>query len=76
MNISIYPNPVTNTIYFRNNEGNVIIPDEYRIYNAQGHLLLYGLKSPIVQSGRLSTGIYFARIQYAGEQRVIKFMKQ
>lgn len=75
-NISIYPNPVANTINFRSNEGNAIIPDEYRIYNAQGHLLRYGYNSPNVQVGKLSTGIYFIHIQYAGEQRVIKFVKE
>lgn len=75
-NAGIFPNPVTNTIYLKNKEGNTIIPDEYRIYNAQGQLMLYGQRSSVIYTGKLSTGIYFMRIQYAGGQRVIKFVKE
>ena len=75
-NISVFPNPVINTIYFKSREGNTITPEEYRIYDALGNLLLYGYKSSMIYTNKLTTGIYFIRIQYAGEQRVIRFVKE
>ncbi|MFT3751209.1 MAG: M43 family zinc metalloprotease [Agriterribacter sp.] len=73
--ITVYPNPSVNEIYFRDGDGKTIIPDEYRIYDVKGKLLIYGYKLPLVNINKLTPGIYFARIQYAGGQRVIKFVK-
>ncbi|MCC6286992.1 MAG: T9SS type A sorting domain-containing protein [Chitinophagaceae bacterium] len=73
--IIIYPNPSVNEIYFRDSDGKKIIPDEYRVYDVKGKLLIYGAKHAFVNIARLTPGIYFSRIQYAGEQRVIKFVK-
>ncbi|PVD50604.1 zinc metalloprotease [Terrimonas sp.] len=74
--IAIYPNPSVNEIYFRDSQGKTITPDEYRIYDVKGKLLIYGYKHTLVNISKLATGIYFTRIQYAGGQRVIKFVKQ
>jgi len=76
ISLSVYPNPCTNTINFRDGNGGSITPDRYQIFDAKGQLLISGFKRPAVQISRLIQGIYFMRVQYEGKEAVVRFMKQ
>lgn len=74
--LSVYPNPSSNTINFRDGNGSGITPDRYQVFDAKGQLLMSGFKRPVVQINRLMQGIYFIRVQYGGKDAVIRFMKE
>ena len=76
MSLSVYPNPSSNTIHFRDANGSSIAPDRYHVFDAKGQLLMSGFKRPAAQINRLMRGIYFIRVQYEGKEAVIRFIKQ
>lgn len=71
--ISIFPNPVKNVLYFKNNPGNVTI----EIYSVNGSLLKRvepTVSSEVVISD-LADGLYFIRLYGTNRSETIKFVK-
>jgi hypothetical protein len=74
--IVAYPNPAITDISFRNNKGALVAPEVYAVYDIKGKLLMTGYNRSTITINRLTTGIYFIKMQYGGSQRVLRFMKQ
>lgn len=74
--IIAYPNPAITDISFRNNKGALITPEVYAVYDVKGKLLMTGYNRSTITINRLTTGIYFIKMQYGSSQRVLRFMKQ
>lgn len=74
--LSVYPNPSSTNIHFRDASGNDITADYYHIFDSKGLLLMSGSKKQILNISRLIPGIYFIRAQYEGKDTVIRLMKK
>jgi len=74
--ISVYPNPSSDEIKFRNNAGATITPDVYAIYDTKGKLLMSGYNRSTLAINRLTPGIYFVKMQVGTTQKVLRFVKQ
>jgi hypothetical protein len=69
-NYFVYPNPVSNFIYLKNQEK--FISKKYIIFNNQGLVIKYGnLKNGSIYIGDLDNGVYV--LQYENETK--KFIK-
>lgn len=70
-NLTIYPNPANDFIYFENGE----TVFQYNIYTINGSLILTGLTQGGINIASLATGIYHLEIT-GDKPRVTKFIKQ
>ncbi|MBS1749858.1 MAG: T9SS type A sorting domain-containing protein [Bacteroidetes bacterium] len=76
LSLFVYPNPSSNSIHFRNFNGNNIIPEYFNVFDSKGQSLMSGSNKQFINITRLMQGIYFIRIQYEGKDTVIRFMKK
>jgi len=74
--ISVYPNPSSDEIKFRNHTGATVTPDVYALYDTRGKLLMSGYTRSTLAINRLMPGIYFVKVQIGATQKVLRFVKQ
>lgn len=76
MEISIYPNPVHNQIFFKINEvlsGNL----QYSIYNSSSRLITSGrLTGNTIDVANLTSGTYVLQLKHNGQTFIRKFIKR
>ena len=68
----IYPNPVENTLYFKNSKA----LNEFEIYSIQGALIKQGVLNTSIDVSNLQSGLYHIRVKNDEKWESFRFIKK
>ena len=68
----IYPNPVENTLYFKNSKA----LNEFEIYSIQGALIKQGVLNTSIDVSNIQSGLYHIRVKNDEKWESFRFIKK
>ena len=69
---SIYPNPVENTLYFKNPKA----LNEFEIYTIQGTIIKQGILNTSIDVSDIQSGLYYIRVKNVEKWEAFRFIKK
>ena len=79
LNLQVYPNPASDLLYLRFDDGTIVIGKSYKIFTTDGKLVLsgsYNLHGTGIDISKLNSGIYLFKLEGTSSYHPAKFIKQ
>lgn len=72
----VYPNPAGNDVFLRDENGGLLLADEYVLFDINGRKLMQGRSANTIHTGKLPSGIYLLQVHTARGSATRKFVKR